>query len=339
MSLKLHFLFFIFCLFLLSAGAARAITVEITATVAGCGDGVIGSGEQCDGSDLGGATCSSQGFSGGTLSCSSACTFNTSQCTSGGGGGGGYSSTSITTIPNTNVVFTGRAYPRSTVTLLKDAQIVATTIASADANFQVTISNISGGNYLFSVYSEDNKGNRSSLLTFPVGITAGVTTKVSDIFIAPSLAVDKSEVRKGDTISIFGQSVPTAAVTITIGSDQDFFVQGSADSSGIYLLNFDTTPLEMGQHTAKSKSSFKGEISPFSKVTSFIVGTQNILAQAPTQSSLKGDTNSDSRVNLVDFSVAAYWYKRPSPPATADLNGDKKVDLVDFSIMAYYWTG
>jgi hypothetical protein len=49
--------------------------------------------------------------------------------------------------------------------------------------------------------------------------------------------------------------------------------------------------------------------------------------------------NNDRRVNLVDFSIAAYWYKRSSPPASVDLNGDGKVDLVDFSIMAFYWTG
>ena len=49
--------------------------------------------------------------------------------------------------------------------------------------------------------------------------------------------------------------------------------------------------------------------------------------------------NKDSRVNLVDFSIAAYWYKRSTPPPSADLNGDGKVDLVDFSILAFYWTG
>jgi hypothetical protein len=39
--------------------------------------------------DLGGATCDSLGFSGGTLLCGSDCTFDTSACGGGGGGGGG----------------------------------------------------------------------------------------------------------------------------------------------------------------------------------------------------------------------------------------------------------
>lgn len=45
-----------------------------------CGNGTIDAGEQCDGGNLGGATCQSQGFPGGTLSCTAACTFNTSAC-------------------------------------------------------------------------------------------------------------------------------------------------------------------------------------------------------------------------------------------------------------------
>ena len=47
-----------------------------------CGNKVIEKGESCDGTALGGKTCSTQGFTGGTLACSSSCQFNTSGCTS-----------------------------------------------------------------------------------------------------------------------------------------------------------------------------------------------------------------------------------------------------------------
>lgn len=46
-----------------------------------CGNGSIEVGEVCDGSNLGGQTCVSQGFSGGTLACASDCaSFDTSGC-------------------------------------------------------------------------------------------------------------------------------------------------------------------------------------------------------------------------------------------------------------------
>ncbi|MSR71549.1 MAG: hypothetical protein EXS50_02705 [Candidatus Taylorbacteria bacterium] len=322
-----------------------AITVEISATVPGCGDAVITGGEQCDGSNLGGASCILRGFRGGSLSCTASCRFNTSMCigssVSGGGGGGGGGGGENTTpiIPSTNVVFTGKAYPKSTVTLLKDAQVAATTIADSNANFQMTISNLSGGNYFFSVYSEDSNGFRSSLLTFPISVTAGVTTKIGNIFIAPTIAVDKSEVRRGDNLVIFGQSVPSSEIIVSINSEEEFFVKKMSDASGMYLLNFDTSVLEMGQHSTRSKVSLDGEISSFSKVASFIVGTKKVLAPLPQKKASKSDLNDDNRVNLVDFSIIAYWYKRANPPAKSDLNKDGKVDLVDFSILAFNWTG
>ncbi len=45
-----------------------------------CGDGIRVGSEQCDGADLAGQSCSSQGYSAGTLSCGPSCTLNTSAC-------------------------------------------------------------------------------------------------------------------------------------------------------------------------------------------------------------------------------------------------------------------
>ena len=48
-----------------------------------CGDGVIAGGEECEGNNLAGESCTSLGFDGGTLRCTS-CAFNTSSCVSTG---------------------------------------------------------------------------------------------------------------------------------------------------------------------------------------------------------------------------------------------------------------
>jgi hypothetical protein len=45
-----------------------------------CGDGAIAPGESCDGADLAGQTCQSQGFDAGALACTAQCTFNTGAC-------------------------------------------------------------------------------------------------------------------------------------------------------------------------------------------------------------------------------------------------------------------
>jgi hypothetical protein len=243
----------------------------------------------------------------------------------------------------TKVIFNGRAYPKSTVTLLKDAQIVATTISGADANFQISLTNITPGSYIFSVYSEDDKGNRSSLLTFPLSVSSGVITNVTGIFISPTIDVDKSEVKKGEVIKIFGQAIPNSDITVIINSDEEIYGKTKADKIGAYLYNLDTVAVEMGDHLAKSRATLEEEISPLSKVISFKVGTKTVLKELIARI-VKADLNGDKKINLIDFSVAAYWYKRTlsSDFKTIEkekLNGDGKVDLVDFSIMAYYWTG
>ena len=45
-----------------------------------CGNGIIETGEQCDSSNFGGATCATYGMTIGSLTCSSSCTLSTNQC-------------------------------------------------------------------------------------------------------------------------------------------------------------------------------------------------------------------------------------------------------------------
>ncbi|MCI0532623.1 hypothetical protein L0Y49_00205 [bacterium] len=259
---------------------------------------------------------------------------------SGGGGGGGGG---IVAAPSATVVFSGRAYPGMSVILLKDAQIALSSLAGPDAKFSVSLSGLSAGNFNFSLYAEDRKGLRSTTLTFPVTLSAGARTEIGGIFLSPTIAVDKSEVRRGETVAIFGQSAPNADITIAVNSEEEFFSVVKSDADGIYLHNFDTTPLAMESHSTRSKAATEGEASPFSRSVSFVVGTKSVFG-VPEVCPAKADLNNDCRVNLVDFSIAAYWYKRPISadfPAkeALKLNGDGKVDLVDFSIMAFYWTG
>lgn len=253
---------------------------------------------------------------------------------SGGGGGGGYNP--VPTNP-TSVIFSGRAYPLSSITLLKDGQQVLSTVSGPDANFNMTLSGLTTGNYTFSIIGTDKNGLKSTLFTIPIYITAGATTTVSGIFLAPTIDTDKKEVVRGDNMVIFGQTVPTSTVTISVHSTERFFTVNS-DSQGAYLYTLDTAPLELGGHTTKSKTSpLAGVVSAYGKIVNFTVGNKTILNDDKT--CRIADLNCDGKVNLVDFSILAYWYKKTPVPEKVDLNNDGKVTLVDFSIMAYYWTG
>lgn len=243
----------------------------------------------------------------------------------------------------TGVKLSGRAFPLSKVVVLKDGQIAITTIAGPDSNFNINLSGLSEGNYNFAVYGEDNSGRRSSLFIFPTSITFGAMSEVGGIFISPTIVVDKLEVRRGDNLAIFGKTASIADVTIQVNSEEEIFLKTKSDKDGVYLYNFDTAVLEQGQHLAKSKAASAGEISAYSSSVGFKVGSKSIAA-APKICAVKGDLNNDCRVNLIDFSIAAYWYHRElnnlfKATEAEKLSGDGKVDIKDFSIMAYYWTG
>jgi len=319
--------------------AATSTTVHATIKITVCGNNIKEDNEDCDGIDLAGKTCQNFGYTRGTLSCLPSCDFNFSSCISGGGGGGGGGGGSVP-VP-TSIIFEGNAYPKSNVILLKDGQVALETIAGPNAKFSAQLSGISSGSYIFSIYSQDKNGMSSSLFTFPVNVTQGAATKVSGIFISPTILVDKSEVKWGDNITIFGQSAPLSEITIVVNSENEEFVKTKSDKDGAYLYNFDTSILEKGEHLTRSKAALDGEITTFGKAVSFLVGDKNILI---TQKKNKANLNNDNKINLVDFSIAAYWYKRSLGDSFLKiekefLNGDGKIDLIDFSITAFYWTG
>jgi hypothetical protein len=200
------------------------------------------------------------------------------------------------------------------------------------------VTNLNGGTYFFSLYSQDSHGRISSTVTFPISLAPGSIVTVSGIILAPTIDVDKSEVRRGDDITVFGISQPNAKVSIMVGSNGGLNAQTSADPGGAYLWVFNTISLDLGDHSARSKATISEGTSDFSHSVGFLVGNRNVYKQEPA-CNLRADLNGDCRVNLVDFSIMAYWYRRPAPPALVDLISDGIIDLRDFSVLAYYWTG
>jgi len=331
--------FIVLCFFQINQIKSSSVTV--TAIVPGvCGNGIKEIGEQCDGYDFGGQTCFNFGYSGGSLSCNANCTLNFSGCIFAPprGSGGGFVSL------YGKIIISGYAQPKSEVTLMSDGTIRAITRAGDDAKFSFILDNLSPGNYLFTLYSEDKEGRRSNLYTFPVKLEAGQTITAGNILLSPTIDVDKLEVKRGDFISIFGYAQPEANILISVSSDEELFFRTNANRDGFYLYQLGTDVLEKGEHYAKSKSILANQlVSNYSRVVSFRVSDRSVAKEVKKVCG-KADLNCDGRVNLIDFSIAAYWYKRKLSPSFAiiekeRLNGDGKVDLVDFSIMAYYWTG
>lgn len=241
-----------------------------------------------------------------------------------------------------NVLFKGVAYPGSIISLLKNGVVVAQVPASPNGNFEFHVRNLDAGVYSFGVRAEDADHLTSKLLQFTVFVTSGITTVIDGIFMPPTITSDKSEVKHGEIITFLGTAAPDANVKLSFHSDTEIFKKVAANSKGIWVFKLDSSELELGNHESKARSITESDISPYSDILPFIVGDTNRL-RSKVKSLLgfrqKCDLNSDGRVNILDFSIMAFWYKRLGFPAKVDLNTDNKVNLTDLSILAYCWTG
>lgn len=243
----------------------------------------------------------------------------------------------------TSVAFSGVGYPKGVITLLKDGQIVSTSVAGQDGVFMIGYTNITTGVYNFSLYLEDINGLKSSTQIFLTSVTSGFKTNISGIFVSPTIMLDKSKVKQGNDLIISGQSIPVSEILISV--DGKNFIKTISDINGLYSYKYDTSLLDYGMHIVKSKSSVNGQYaSEYSNNETFIVGETDMLNEKIKKCFIKGDLNDDCRVNLIDFSIASYWYKKQFSEAfkkveITKLNGDGKINLIDFSIMAFNWTG
>lgn len=313
-------------------GSRASSSAGITATVAVgvCGNNIVEYGEDCDGSALDGQTCESLGYDGGTLSCGVGCDLNVSEC--------------VNLEPEDttgSAVFSGRTYPDSVVKILKDGQIAATTASGSDGSFETTLSNLAAGAYSFAVYAYDNNGEKSDTLTYRRDIAEREIIEISPIIIAPTVNSEKVEVKKNESIAIYGQSIPSEEITIeVVSSGKNFSRTETAGGNGNYSFKIKTDDLDYEKYKVRIKALLTdSQFSDWSDPVYFTVSTRTVLADAKSSCSKSNDYNGDCKTNLIDFSILLYWYERSSFPANVDLNGDKKVDIVDFSILAYHWTG
>jgi len=206
-------------------------------------------------------------------------------------------------------------------------------LADAQANFKVALTTITPGIYTFGVWAEDNQGRRSITFSFTVTVTSGMTTTIGGIFIPPTIELGKTNLLKGETLKILGQTVPQSEISVQIESVQTITKITTSTAAGDWNYLLDTSPLGEGIHTTRAKAETTGGLlSSFSKVMSFYIGKYEVGQISP-----QADFNKDGKTNLVDFSVMLYWWGKYNP--SVDMNQDGSVNLKDFSIMMYYWTG
>ncbi len=308
----------------------------------GSGSGNDGSG---DGSGSGGETGNSSGET--PLEGGDAGTGG-----SGGGGGGGGGGRTGTTAGggfestdgpyesgDARVVISGYAFPRSVVSILVDGKAAGQTTANQQGAYEITLDQIARGAYTFGVYATDSNRIKSSTFSTSFTVSGARTSSLSNINIAPSIAVTPDPVDPGATLTLRGYALPNAVVTIENGPSSGAVstLTASSDASGAWSVNVDTSTFSRGTYQVRAKAEQSSGISIKSNFSTYTFYGVGQAADVP----LNTDLNRDGRVNLTDFSILLFWWNSnggdSDPPA--DINQDSRVNLTDFSILLFNWTG
>lgn len=236
----------------------------------------------------------------------------------------------------TSVTFRGIAYPGSTVTIQQNGVTAVQVPADPQARFDVTLGGLTAGTYTFGVFGADQDGRDGPVSNFTLTLATGTSVTITGIFLGPTIAADKTQVRLGDTITVFGTTSPSSTVQIYVSSETETSSQVAANTTGAWSKQFQASDLHIGSHSVRSKATDPdGSVSEFSRSVAFQVATTELCA-----GKTKGDINCDGKVDLVDFSILLfYWNKRNPANARADINQDGTVNIIDFSVMLYFWTG
>lgn len=247
--------------------------------------------------------------------------------------GGGTSGGVI--LPQTAVSFSGYAYPNAQVSLLKQGELKTTVKADSTGYFSITLEEKYNSNILYSLFAQDVSGNRSLLLNYPMVVQVGYITELSGIRFAPTIVIDKSQVRVGDYLTVNGYALPQNDMEVNIVGVANKVFTLTSSSDGSYKIVLPLTDLPRGAYSIYI--NYKND-TRVSKLIKFTIGESNIFF-TDASSSIPGDCNADKKIDLIDFSILAFWYGKPNPPKCVDTNGDGIINLIDFSILAFYWTG
>lgn len=240
-----------------------------------------------------------------------------------------------------SAVFRGIAYPGSTVSVLKNGLVVEELPTSANGAFELSVRNIIPGTYTFTLAAKDGLGIKSSQVTYTIMIVSGIITEINGIIMPPTITTDKTEVKPGSDIIFSGKSIPNSDVLLTIFARSGITRTITSNASGTWSYVMPITGFESGSYNAKARTKTGTEFTLYSDTVLFTIGTKNTFRKKGGSSLINArcDLNNDSRVNLLDFSIMAFWYKRLGFPMKVDLNSDNRINLTDLSILAYCWTG
>jgi len=321
-----------------SSSAETTGTINASAKVSVCGNGQKEGGEHCDGSDLGGKSCSHLNFSSGTPLCSAACAFVSDSCSSNAEVVGNTQFNSS----NGGVYSFSNGDNAIEITLPEnfytdDLQFYG--FSYANDYFSSSKPAVSGKNFVGKTYDIvfiDSDGSQVATISKQATFVLTYTDSDIDGIDESSLAPYKWGGSDSSWQIIPGATVAAAANEVTFAAvDFSSFVIFGDPLSSAYCGDSSCN----GSETCVSCSSDCGVCSIGGG------GVPNASSNFKISEEIRGeilktaDFNQDKAVNMADLSILLFYYgKTGGSISRYDLNESRKVDFPDVSILIYYWT-
>lgn len=145
----------------------------------------------------------------------------------------------------------------------------------------------------------------------------------------------------GSTVNVVANGLPVASSQTQSTGRFGVTVNELSPNSYIFLLYAKDGLGHMTVPVSYAIKVSKGSVTQLSGIVLEFDSTKKITNEGCPN---LGDLNGDCRVDLVDFSIASFWWGRRVEGDFAEieknqLNSDGTIDLEDFSILAYHWTG
>lgn len=252
-----------------------------------------------------------------------------------GPGGPGSERNGVNNLYRAEVTLSGQTTPSATVTVLKDGVKAVTVTAKDDGTFIAAVSGMERGTYTFLAYAADSAGRDSASYSATLTLGSGTRFNLSSILLPPTIELSTDTTPPGGSVTVSGESIPSAAVQILAQKAGDLKTYtASTSASGVWSFEISTASYQKEIYGIRARAvATTLAQSDFSKTLFLGVGQA-----APTGAcgSLP-DMNGDAKVNLIDFSIFLLSWNTSEPKA--DFNCDANVNLADFSIMLFQWTG
>jgi hypothetical protein len=162
------------------------------------------------------------------------------------------------------VNISGFASPFASIVLSSNGVLLRSTVADSSGRFFLSQVLVRDGKnkFCFTVVDFRHLGESQSCLEADIDKTP---YSLSNILLPPTIAVSKKEVKTGETVYVFGYTMPNSKVTIRINKTQTITVQ--SDGLGYYTYKFEKLPVGTYALFASAKYKDKDSLEPLAGVT------------------------------------------------------------------------